>query len=183
MEGVTPKQEFNEEHIPLAYFISFRCYGTWLHGDIRGSVDRSHNAYGAPFLAPDEQREYEEFRRLKHETVSLDEKRRPVVEKTIREVCDHRNWLLRAINVRTNHVHTVVTADRGPEPVMDTFKAYATRRMTEAGLWQRGRKTWSRHGSTRWLWTARSVELAIDYVLNCQGDELPNFDEWDDEDN
>jgi len=29
---------------------------------------------------------------------------------------------------------------------------------------------------------ARSVELAIDYLLNCQGDELPNFDEWDDED-
>jgi len=183
MEGVMPKQEFNEEHKPLAYFISFRCYGTWLHGDVRGSVDRSHNAYGGPFLAPDEQREYEEFRRLKHETVSLDEKRRPVVEKTIREVCEHRNWLLRAINVRTNHVHTVVTADRDPEPVMDTFKAYATRRMTEAELWERGRKSWSRHGSTRWLWTARGVERAIDYVLNCQGDELPNFDEWDDEDN
>jgi REP element-mobilizing transposase RayT len=132
---------------------------------------------------PDEQREYEEFRLLRHEPVSLDEKRRPVVEKTIREVCEHRNWLLRAINVRTNHVHTVVTADRDPEPVMDTFKAYATRRMTEAELWEHGRKPWSRHGSTRWLWTARAVERAIDYVLNCQRDELPNFDEWDDEDN
>jgi len=90
---------------------------------------------------------------------------------------------LRAINVRTNHVHTVITADRDPEPVMDTFKAYATRRMIEAELWEHGRKPWSRHGSTRWLWTARAVERAIDYVLNCQGDELPNFDEWDDENN
>ena len=26
---------------PLAYFISFRTFGTWLHGDRRGSVDRS----------------------------------------------------------------------------------------------------------------------------------------------
>lgn len=94
-----PKREFNEEHKPLAYFISFRCYGTWLHGDVRGSVDRPHNIYGTPFLAPDQQRKYEEFRRLKHEPVSLDEMRRPVVEKTIREVCEHRNWLLRAINV------------------------------------------------------------------------------------
>lgn len=174
-----PKQEFNEEHIPLAYFISFRCYGTWLHGDYRGSVDRSHNTYGTAFLSLDEEREYEEFTRLKHSLVKLDETRRPIVEKTVREVCQHRDWLLQAINVRTNHVHTVVVADRKPEAVMDTFKAYATRRMTEAGVWQRGQKPWSRHGSTRWLWTERSVERAIDYVLNCQGDELPNFNEWD----
>ncbi|HKQ75064.1 MAG TPA: transposase [Blastocatellia bacterium] len=179
---MTPKQEFNEQRKPMAYFISFRCYGTWLHGDVRGSVDRTHKTYGSPFVAPDEQREYEEFRRLKHAPVILDERRRPVVEKTVREVCEHRNWLLRAINVRTNHVHTVVTADRDPEPVMDTFKAYATRRMTEAGLWRRGLKPWSRHGSTRWLWTTRGVERAIDYVLNCQGDELPNFEEWDNDD-
>ena len=26
---------------PLAYFITFTCYGNWLHGDERGSVDRA----------------------------------------------------------------------------------------------------------------------------------------------
>jgi hypothetical protein len=35
--------------IPLAYFFTFRAYGTWLHGDERGSVDRFHNQYGTPF--------------------------------------------------------------------------------------------------------------------------------------
>ncbi len=45
-----PHREFNDEHIPLAYFITFRCYGTWLHGDRRGSVDRFHNIYGTPRL-------------------------------------------------------------------------------------------------------------------------------------
>ena len=173
------RREFNEEHIPLAYFISFRCYGTWLHGDVRGSVDRTHNSYGAAFLPRDEQREYEEFQRLKHSPVQLDDRRRPVVEKTVQEVCQHRGWSLRAINVRTNHVHTVVVAGCKPEKVMDAFKAYATRRMTEAGVWKSGEKPWSRHGSTRWLWTERSVERAIDYVLNCQGDDLPNFEDWE----
>ncbi len=33
--------------LPLAYFITFHCYGTWLQGDAPGSVDRSHNQPGA----------------------------------------------------------------------------------------------------------------------------------------
>jgi len=37
-------REFRTEDIPLAYLISFRAYGTWLHGDRRGSVDRFHKS-------------------------------------------------------------------------------------------------------------------------------------------
>jgi hypothetical protein len=33
---------------PLAYLITFNTYGSWLHGDRRGSVDRFHNRYGTP---------------------------------------------------------------------------------------------------------------------------------------
>ena len=32
------KKEWNDTGIPLAYLITFRCYGTWLHGDARGWV-------------------------------------------------------------------------------------------------------------------------------------------------
>jgi hypothetical protein len=38
---------WNDSDTPLAYFITFRAYGTWLHGDKRGSVDRHNNRYGA----------------------------------------------------------------------------------------------------------------------------------------
>jgi hypothetical protein len=31
--------EFSNDRIPLGYFITFRCYGSWLHGRA-GSVDR-----------------------------------------------------------------------------------------------------------------------------------------------
>ena len=34
----------------LAYFLSFRTYGTWLHGDERGSVDYRSNQFGSPRL-------------------------------------------------------------------------------------------------------------------------------------
>jgi hypothetical protein len=37
--------------------------------------------------------------------------------------------------------------------------------------------TWADKGSKRKLWNEQSVARAIDYVLNGQGDELPDFDE------
>ena len=45
---------WNDTETPLAYFISFRSYGTWVHGDKRGSIDRFHNRYGDPYLPPNE---------------------------------------------------------------------------------------------------------------------------------
>src|SRR4029077_14507206 len=41
-----------DDNIPLAYLITFRAHGTWLHGDRRGSVDRFHNRYGTPRIPP-----------------------------------------------------------------------------------------------------------------------------------
>jgi hypothetical protein len=76
---------------PLAYFITFHTYGTWLHGSDRGSVDRTHNVPGTEFVPPDEERERAEFRHLKHEPVYLDGKRRDVVNQTVLDVCRHRN--------------------------------------------------------------------------------------------
>jgi REP element-mobilizing transposase RayT len=114
---------------------------------------------------------------LKHPPVTLDGYQRPVVENAIREVCEHRGYKLLAINVRTNHVHTVVSAQVEPEPIPLAFQAYATRKLREAGLMPRDVTPWSRHGSTPYLWKERHVERAIDYVLNGQGDELPSFDD------
>jgi len=39
---------------PLAYFLTWQCYGCWLHGDPRGSVDSEHNRYGTPVLKRDD---------------------------------------------------------------------------------------------------------------------------------
>src|SRR2546428_5625205 len=35
---------WNDTDIPLAFLITFRCYGTWLHGDDRGSVNQFRRA-------------------------------------------------------------------------------------------------------------------------------------------
>jgi hypothetical protein len=43
-------------HSPLAYLITWTCYGTWLHGDERGAADLDHNIPGTPYLPPDAER-------------------------------------------------------------------------------------------------------------------------------
>lgn len=112
-----------DAHLPQAYLITFRCYGTWLHGDERGSTGRFHNRYGAPFIPSNRNWQRHVTRSLKRSAVELDAARRDAVEMSLRETCEIRGWLLRAINVRTNHVHTVVSAPCKPEPVIRTFKA------------------------------------------------------------
>jgi len=97
--------------------------------------------------------------------VVLTPEERPIVEQTIKDHCAKRTWELFAIAVRTNHVHLVVGyAGLAPERMMSEFKAWTTRRLREAGHRQKDQHLWVHHGSTRYLWNARSVESAISYV-------------------
>jgi REP element-mobilizing transposase RayT len=99
----------------------------------------------------------------------LDEIRRPIVLAAIREVCNHRGWVLMAAHVRSNHVHTVVETDGDPVTVMNTFKAYASRGLNQQ---EGSRKRWARHGSTKWLWKDQDVREAVRYVVDCQGEPM-----------
>jgi REP element-mobilizing transposase RayT len=154
---------------PIAYFISFRTYGTWLHGDEKGSVDRTRNQFGAPLIPPNA--EFEERRKklmLQDEMVFSDDQREATGE-TVREVCNYRGWRIHAINVRTNHVHVVVEGGATPEKMLGDFKRYGTRRMRERGLIPADRMVWSEHGSTKYLWNDVDLYVeACNYVKNCQ---------------
>lgn len=153
---------------PLAYFITFHTYATWLHGDERGSVDDEHAVPGTPVLEPSPGRERYEKSLASHAPYVLSEAGRAVVDRTIRGVCEHRGWRLHAINVRTNHVHAEVEADADVAKVLHDLKAWPTRRLVEAGLLQAGRSAWGRHGSTRYVHTPDSLTSAIDYVTRMQ---------------
>jgi REP element-mobilizing transposase RayT len=163
----------SRSHTPLAYFITFRCYATWLHGDERGSTDRHRNQYGSPKIPTSPSWLGVNARTLKHPPVTLDAARRRAVDEAIHETCDVRGWQLRACNVRTNHVHTVVSARCEPERVLTAFKANATRRMREASCWTHDYSPWAQGGSKRYLWTESSVRSAIAYVVEGQGKTLP----------
>lgn len=157
---------------PLAYLITFTCYGTWLHGREPGSVDAEHNQVGTPFLPADPSRERQERRELRDPPYVLDAARRDIVLRTIGEVAAHRRWVLLAAHVRSNHVHVVVQAPVRPEKVMADFKAYASRRLREATGELAERKRWTEHGSTRYLWQPEQVWAAIRYVIAEQGEPM-----------
>ena len=115
---------------------------------------------------------------LEGDIVILDAAQRSYVEEAINETCRIRKWELLALNIRTNHVHTVVSnGTRRPEVALNAFKANATRKMRETGCWKRETSPWADKGSKRYLWNERSVARAVDYVLYGQGDELPEFDD------
>jgi REP element-mobilizing transposase RayT len=167
---------WNDTDIPLAYLITFRTYGTWLPGDERGSIDRFHNLYGSPRVTPNAILEAQHRKKLKSDPLSLDAKQRQLVESAIREVCEHRKWGLFAINVRTNHVHTVAAVGLMPvDKALNDFKSYATRSMRRNGTWLYGHSPWVDKGSKRRLWNEDSIAKACDYVINGQGADLPDW--------
>ncbi len=167
-------ETWDENATPIAYLITFRSYGTWLHGDERGSIDRYHNLFRAPRVPANPVMQKQQEAKLKSEPVILCSRRRPVVEASIRDVCSHRLWRLSSISVRTNHAHVVVSAGNvKPENVMRDFKAYSTRALKAAGLWSFEHSPWAEGGSKRYLWKETSVANAYEYVINGQGADLP----------
>lgn len=168
---------WNDTDIPIAYLISFRCYGTWVHGDERGSINRFNNAYKAPYIESNAGwRNFNEAK-LKGDAVRLSSAQRKIVEAAVREVCHYKHWLLHAISIRTNHGHTVVSiGEASSKTALNAFKAYATRHLRSNGLWTPTHSPWSDKGSSRVIWNEDSLHRAIDYLVNGQGGPLPDFD-------
>ncbi len=170
---------WNGTDTPLAILFTFRTYGTWLHGDERGAVNRFNNIYGTPTLPGNEDwKKYNESL-LSAPPVLLDHARRGSVEKAIRETCLKRSFGLHAVNIRTNHAHSVISiGENPPDRILGALKANATRQMREDGCWIEGRTPWAHKGSCRRLWNERSVSEAVDYVINRQGADLKQYDWW-----
>jgi REP element-mobilizing transposase RayT len=148
---------------PIAYHITWRTHGSWLPGDSRGWV--KHNILGIQEASPSLETHARSL--MKHEATSLTQVQRDIVDATIREHCRIRKWVLHAVNVRSNHVHLVVSADIHPDRIMAQLKAWCSRRLNEATQsppdhW------WAGHGSTKWINDEQYLEDAIRYVLEVQ---------------
>ncbi len=160
------------DNLPLAYFITVRTYGTWLHGHVKGSVDHKNNHFGAPRIDPNPTL-HESADNLRRDPPFTDTpEAAALVDQTVTEVCAHRRWHLWAVQMRTNHLHAVVTAKVSPERVFSDLKAWCTRRLREAKIIGPTQNVWATHGSNPYLWTPEELESAIDYVLNRQGPKL-----------
>ncbi len=158
---------------PLAYFITIRTYGTWLHGDPRGSTDPRHNVLGTPLIAPNPAWVGSAAKRMTDRPFALDSAARRAVAAAIHERCEHTDWELIAMNVRTNHVHVLVATSEPAVQVMTSLKTWATRRLRADGLVSTDRKGWSRHGSTVPAWKQSDLDDIYAYIVHGQGEDLP----------
>ena len=145
--------EYDDNEFPLAYLITIRCYGTWLHGDEKNAVDRhGYNLYGAPRRNSNLKLKNLMRLEMKQKPFLLSKRQREIIEEAIAEVCGHRGYQLQAINAQSNHAHAVVSAQIKPEPIIDAFKSYATRKLRENMLIDLRTKPWARGRSRRYLW-------------------------------
>jgi len=155
---------------PLAYFITWTCYGTWLPGDERGWT-KWHRGEKIPQPVLNNWNRG----RMTDMPLLLDPRQRRIVHEMVAEHCQLRGWYLHAVNCRSNHCHTVVAAnDHNGEQVRDQLKSWCKRKLKED---QRSHglneidirdKWWTRKGSTRYLFDEASLEAAIQYTLEAQ---------------
>lgn len=141
-----------------AYHITWTTYGTWLPGDERGWVARNDSSIRTPSAT-----RYSEARTdMSGTAVVLDPPDRQLVHETITAHCQVRGWRVHALNVRSNHVHIVLTAVVRPEKVLSELKSWASRALNV----RHGSKQtwWTYHGSTKWIFDDEYFAAAVRYV-------------------
>ena len=161
---------------PLAYFLTWPTYGTWLPGDERGGVEYRHG-----WQLADPARKREAQARLTEDACLLDQDQHRLVELTIADHCRVRGWTLDTVNCRSNQVHVIVAGDREPKEIREQFKAWCTRRLkalqqerlrplsaddsSAAAIRQ---KWWAERGSAFYVNDEEGLEAVIHYVREAQ---------------
>src|SRR5262245_56560823 len=164
---------------PVAHFLTWTTYGTWLtwttygtwlHGDARGSH------FGSWFIPMDDELEEASREQMTDEPVFLSDEQRQVVDAGIVEMCARRGWTLHARNVRTNHVHVVLTAGPNCKVVLAQLKARLSRLLSEhAGLCatiysgKNGQcRWWTEKGRRDWIMSLEGLGSVVIYVRDLQ---------------
>lgn len=156
------------------YFLTWHTYGTWLHGDEAGSVDVAHNRFGTPRLAPDQARFDLALHAMKHGPVTLSFTARILVDDAMRRHCRIRAWDLRALAVRSNHVHVVIAnPESPPEQMVKQLKEWGTRKLRVHRIIGPRQRAWADHASTGYLYEPGSLDEKIRYVLEMQDSPPP----------
>lgn len=149
---------------PLAFFITWPTYGTWLPGDQRGWVEYHHG-----WRLPSSDLEKLCKTKMTESQCLLSVAEREIVVAQVSETCDYRGWQLFAVDCRSNHAHIVIgVSDTNPKKIRIDIKAWCTRRLKEKSNPNR-RNWWAERGSIRWIWNRQSLVKVVEYVGLAQG--------------
>jgi len=147
---------------PLAYFITFTVYGTFLQGDTRLWRSRLKGSQTYQPLLEEWHRD-----RLKHDVILLSQQQRSAVENEIARLCHYRKWTLWKANARSNHVHVIVSASEFTGArVRDQMKANCTRVLRQGWPVFMNRSVWTVGGD----WQCVNSEEELEQVILYAGD-------------
>ena len=162
------KTDFVTRTEPIAFFLTWTTYGSWLPGDNRGWTDGRGHLHAA-----EPARTLRASRLLAECPLTLGVHQQWVVADVIAAHCNIRGWTLHAMSCRPQHVHVVVTAmGVSPEDVLSQLKTWASRRLkgASAGDQIRSRRLrwWTEGGSKRWIYDVAELGAVVTYVAECQ---------------
>ena len=157
--------------MPLTvWHITFTAYGARLHGDDRPTVDREHNQYGTPYLAPDAERNRREHIAMSEFAVVFTLEQRRAIEAVIPAICVRGGWEPIVCAAATDHVHTLLACERRlhGKDVRPIFKRWLTQALDER--WQTpkrldGMSWWTEGGSTKAVKDNEYFCNAYHYIL------------------
>ncbi len=150
---------------PYAYLITWTTYGTWLPGDKRRWFSRKESGS----LEPNQKLQSLAKEKMRSPPFLLTKKDRLLTEAIIQKVCHFRDWDLRAVNARSNHVHVVIEAIiNKPERIGPQLKSWASRALKE--VYKNRDRFWTKGCSCRHINNENSLGAAIIYVKESQDD-------------
>jgi REP element-mobilizing transposase RayT len=151
-------------NVPLAYFITWTVYGTFLPGDKRWW---RHKRKGVS--APADGLAQWSKKRLLHPISLLAQDDQVACEFAIDEICVFRQWKLWARSARSNQVHVLVTAtDKKPNLVRDQIKAKCTLEIRKANLEFVDRPIWTTGGDVEFIDTEDEIFQCQVYINDAQ---------------
>lgn len=148
----------------LAYHITWGTYGTRLHGDPRGTVDRGHNEFGSPVLGFDEDRWEREKENLNFAPVVLTREQMRLIESLLPAICERGFWKLIACAAGPDHVHVILQSEHDPETIRRLMKRWLGQELSRIDPLPDGATWWAECGSIRWIDNERYLKNATDYV-------------------
>src|SRR5262249_17814230 len=140
---------------PLAYHITFGTYGTRLHGDERGTIDRSMNRPGDPIIGRDDDWNRIERERLNFPPREFTPEQRLAVEELIPLVCERGKWKLYACAAAPDHVHVVLIGVADGDAIRKWLKRWLGLMLAKRCPLQVGQTFWAECGSVKWVWNPR----------------------------
>jgi REP element-mobilizing transposase RayT len=149
---------------PIAYHITFGTYGTRLHGDERGTVDRSMNQPGDPIIGADRAWWELERNKLKFDPVVLTPEQMRFAESVMPSICERGAWEHRTGAGGPDHIHHLVTSAADGDAVRKWFKRWLGEAMSAKWPRPEGATWWAEGGSVKWVWTGAYYRAVFGYV-------------------